>query len=320
MHQKVLIIQPLPGIGDTLWFFPHLKALSDYYGKETDLTLLTKKSSKADQVLDGIIPLKKILTLDREKDHKGFLGFWRLVKMLKKEQIETAWVLHQSPRYALACWCAGIVNIYGYGAGFGKCVSTSPFLKKADWNLHPIERAKTLLTYHQIIVQDTVLTPITSLKTLMIKRYGLKKTKKIPIVLGIGGSEGYKKWPPHFFAELACALDQKGYNLFVLGGAQEKREALFIQSMVQEKGGDVTPVYDLSLQESFAFLSCMKIFVGNDTSMLNAATLIGVETFGIFAKTYPLAYRSNLHPITPLVGQDMKIGGVTVDQVLDRLF
>lgn len=319
MRQQILIIQPLPGIGDTLWFFPHLKALSDYYRNEEDLTLLTKQSSKADQVLDGIVPLKKVLWLEREKTHGGFFGFWRLVRLLKQQRFESVWILHKSPRYALACWFARIPNIYGYGAGFGRWVLTPPLLQKNDWHLHPIERAKALLSYHQIEVQESILNPIASLKTLMAKRYGFKKLKKIPIVLGIGGSEVYKKWPARSFADLAYALYQKGFAIFVLGGPQEKREALLIQSMVQEKGGDVTPIWDLSLQEAFAFLSCMRLFVGNDTSMLNAAALIGIETYGIFAKTYPLAYRPNLHPITPITEKDTTIGNITAHQVLDRI-
>jgi heptosyltransferase-2 len=320
MHQKILVIQPLPGIGDTLWFLPHLKAISAHYGEAGDLYLLTKKRSKADQILGGMVPLKKILWVDRQKEHRGVFGFWRLIKMLKRHRFDTVWILHKSPRYALACWLAGIINIFGYGASFSKWIVTPPVLTKDDWGLHPIERASALLSAHQIKMPEAKLTPISSLKTLMTKRYGFKKLKKIPIVLGIGGSEVYKKWPPQFFAELAYALYQKGYDVFVLGGAQEKREALLIQSLVQEKGGDVTPVYDLSLQEAFAFLSCMTLFVGNDTGMLNAAAYSGIKTFGIFVKTPPLTYCPNLHSITPMAASDdATIGDVSVDQVLNRI-
>lgn len=311
---RVLVIQPLPGIGDTLWFLPHLKVLGDFY-KEAHMSLLTKLSSKADEVLEGQLPLEKILWLHRETEHAGLGGVFRLASLLKKEKFDAVWVLHKSPRYALAAWLAGIPRIYGYGLSYGRYFVQPPTLTREERSVHPIQQAEALLRHHGLgdRLSSYGLTVPLEQQSAIQKRYALRKDTN-GLVLGIGGSEPYKKWPTASFAQLALRLGAKGYKVFVLGGMKEKEEALTIQSLVEKEGGTVVPVFDLSLQASFALLSQMRYFVGNDTSMLNAAALLGVQTIGIFAKTPPLSYRLNLHPFVSK-GTHPSIDQVTVEEI-----
>ncbi len=317
MSDNILVIQPLPGIGDALWFLPHLVALRRHYPNDA-LTLLTKPSSKADDVLGETISLDHIIWLQRDSGkHKGLRGFFSLVGELKKQNFSVAWLLHKSPRYALAAKLAGIKTIYGYGQSFSRFLVKSPVLTIEEQRRHPIEQATLLLKHHGITVD-----PMTCLKILpkfqknLRQEYGLKAKDKI-LVLGIGGSEVYKKWPAASFASVATQYHTKGYRIFILGGAQEKREALLIAAMVEEQGGAATAVFHLSIQESFALLSLATLFIGNDTGMLNGAALLNVPTFGLFAKTHPLAYRPNLHPLTPpLSVLEPSVGDITVDQVM----
>ena len=147
------------------------------------------------------------------------------------------------------------------------------------------------------------------------KQLASKQPKQKTVVLGVGGSVDYKKWPATFFAELAVKLHTQGYRVFVLGGAQERREAELIQALTEEAGAEATAVFDLCLQESFALLKQMDVFIGNDTGMLNAAAMLGIKTYGFFAKTPPLTYRPNLHPITPDAGSE-SVSDIAVAQVL----
>lgn len=324
MRQNILVIQPLPGIGDSVWFVPHLQALCDHYPKG-DVTLLAKPGSRADQVLEGTIPLKEVLWLKRESgEHSGLTGFFKLVKLLKEHAFDRVWILHKSPRYALAAKLAGIPEIYGYGFSFSRFFTTPPLLEKEERSLHPIYRAKALLVHHGVDVsdfQDITLHTSKMDQELVAKRYGIKARQKVAI-LGIGGSEIYKKWPAAFFAEVGIYLEKKGFRVLILGGLQERREAELIQMLIDEGGGHATTVVDLSIQEAFALLSMGAFFLGNDTGMLNAAAMVNIPTFGFFAKTPPLQYRSNLHPLTPkFEGENMEaaVGDITVDQALEAL-
>ena len=62
---KILAIQNRMGIGDTIIFLPFIKALSKKF--DTPISLLVKKSSKADQYLHQTDYVDKILFLDEEK-------------------------------------------------------------------------------------------------------------------------------------------------------------------------------------------------------------------------------------------------------------
>ena len=96
MRRQILVIQPLPGIGDALWFLPHLKAIEAHY-PDADITLLTKPSSRADQVLANSMTLKDVLWLKREAgEHSGLVGFFRLVRLLKSKQFDAVWSLHKA--------------------------------------------------------------------------------------------------------------------------------------------------------------------------------------------------------------------------------
>jgi heptosyltransferase-2 len=323
---KVLVVQPLPGIGDALWFLPHLVALQGYY-PDAELVMLAKKSSRMDEVLGQTITLKNVLWLDRDSKthggmHEGIKGFFKLVQDMRQQNAQAAWILHKSPRYALAARLAGIKAIYGYGFSYGRVFSKCPCLTSKERSLHPIEQATALLRHHNVgtdrIAQST-LHVVPALQKKIQERYGLTAKERI-LVLGIGGSEVYKKWPDAFFADLAKKMCDKGYRVFVLGGPQEQREALLIQALVEEQGSTVTPVFDLPIQESFALINQATLFIGNDTGMLNAAALLNIETYGLFAKTHPLAYRPNLHPLTPPAHfPNASVGDITVEQVMGVL-
>ena len=50
--------------------------------------------------------------------------------------------------------------------------------------------------------------------------------------------------------------------------------------------------------------------------------MVDIPTFGFFAKTPPLQYRPNLHPLTPRAegeNTEIAVGDITVDQALEAL-
>ena len=61
---KILAIQNRMGIGDTVIFLPFIEAISKKFG--APVSLLVKKSSKADQYLDQTPYLDKIIFLERD--------------------------------------------------------------------------------------------------------------------------------------------------------------------------------------------------------------------------------------------------------------
>src|SRR5215469_1412790 len=80
---RVVVIQPLPGIGDMVWHLPHIHALSRHFA--TPVSLLTKPRSRADELFVADATVADVTWADRNPEgrrgeHDGPGGFWRLVQ------------------------------------------------------------------------------------------------------------------------------------------------------------------------------------------------------------------------------------------------
>ena len=131
---KILAIQNRMGIGDTVIFLPFIEAISKKF--DVPVSLLVKKSSKADQYLKQTDYLDNIIFLERnnKKDdrHNGILGSIRLAQELKKNKFDKIFIFNSSLRFNLIARLANIKEIYQY-----------PLFKKT--NQHIVEPAKKLI-------------------------------------------------------------------------------------------------------------------------------------------------------------------------------
>ena len=142
---KILIIQQRYGIGDMVIFLPYIHAISKKFG--IPVSLLSKKSSKAIDILGEDKHIGEIITLDKEKDGLG--GFFKLSKELKKRNFDKVFIFNSSLRYNLIAKFSGIKSIHQYPLFvskdnivhsakvftenvIGETVSTEPNLKIED--------------------------------------------------------------------------------------------------------------------------------------------------------------------------------------------
>ena len=113
---KILVIQNRMGIGDTVIFLPFIKALSEKFN--SPISLLVKKSSKADQYLHQTNYIDKIIILERDNKaksrHSGFLGNFNLIKDIKKHNFDKIIIFNSSIRYRLISKFCRIPEIYQY--------------------------------------------------------------------------------------------------------------------------------------------------------------------------------------------------------------
>ena len=112
---KILAIQNRMGIGDTVIFLPYIKEISKKFN--IPVSLLVKKSSKADQFLNHTDYIDKIIHLEQNKKrgkHGGIIGAIRLAQDLKKYKFDKVYIFNSSLRFNLVARIAGIKNIYQY--------------------------------------------------------------------------------------------------------------------------------------------------------------------------------------------------------------
>lgn len=104
-------------------------------------------------------------------------------------------------------------------------------------------------------------------------------TKNIPgkkIALGIGGTIGSKKYPIN---KLIIALQQiYKYEtikptFYIIGGLDEFKDA---QNIIKEIPNTINCTIDMSVQDSFALISLMNMYIGNDTSAVHMASIFNI--------------------------------------------
>lgn len=304
-----LVIQPLPGIGDMVWHLPHLEAIAAAT-EQRSITLLTKRRSRADELFAGVAHVREVLWLDRAQRgdpagrHDGILGAWRLGQDLRGHGFDTVWVLHASPRYALAAQVAGIRERIGFGIGWQNAFLTSAYtLSREDRHLHQAAKAGKLLQMQALPVDPTPrFDPPAAARRAIESAFGSRPRPWLG--LGIGSSEPFKQWGAANFAALArAAVDRTGGTVFLMGGPDETDLA---EAVLAASRDGVVAALDLSLGRAAALSAAVDVFLGNDTGMLNLAAATGVPSVGLFGGSRPLSLYPNLTALEPPGGAEYR--------------
>ena len=113
---KVLVVQQRMGIGDMIIFLPYIHSISKKLN--TQVSLLVKKNSKAEELCADDEHIGEIIYLDRNKNnsgrHDGWLGFFNLLKYIRKKKFDKIFIFNGSLRFLLLAKLSGIKLIYQY--------------------------------------------------------------------------------------------------------------------------------------------------------------------------------------------------------------
>ena len=320
---RVLVVQPLQGIGDMIWHLPHLTAVASH--TETGrFTLLAKPSSRADELLEGMPSIERIIWLDR-RPRGGKRNFWvtgllRLAGSLRREQFDSALILHHSETLALVLRLAGIRNRFGYGHGFQRLfLNRPPYLRGAEHKLRPSEQADTYCAAAgwRLESAEALLKVGDAARRRVAERLAGRAGPLVAI--GVGSSEPYKQWGEPRYAELIAALHDAGWPLLaVIGGAPE---AGMIERLAAGCAA-VVPVIDWPLGEVCALLDRATFYVGNDTGVLNLAAALARRSYGLFGASPPLLHSPYIVALTPPGGPVDRgdgMGSFTLAAVLEAI-
>lgn len=318
---RTLIVQPLPGIGDMVWHLPHIHAIAATTTAGR-VDLLTKPRSQADRLLRADSCVGRVLWLERQAGrHAGLRGLLRLAALLRQERYQRAWFLHGSARYVLAARLAGIPERIGYGIGLQSLLLNVPVrlphpLRHAT---HPILRADALLDILAIPRPEAeprlVVDP--SAEQAVVARFAAWPAPWI--ALGIGSSEPWKQWGAARFTELALALHGRpAGSIFIVGGPAERALADDILAGVQAQGSAAADAVALPLEQTAALLAHCRIYVGNDTGVLNMAAALQTPAVGLFGGSAPLTHSRFIHVIMPPPGEQ-GMTAITIPHVLEAL-
>lgn len=113
-----------------------------------------------------------------------------------------------------------------------------------------------------------------------------------PAIALAPGSVGlHKRWP--FYPELAKALADNGFEVWVVGGPDEKEAAAAI---VAQGGPRVRDLTGANLRNGILALAAATLAISNDSGLMHVAAALGTPTVGIFGPTSPWHWA----PLNPL--------------------
>jgi heptosyltransferase-2 len=289
---KILVVQNRMGIGDTVIFLPFIKAISEKFG--VPISLLVKKSSKADQYLKQTDYLDNIIFLERNNKknerHNGIIGSIRLVHDLKKNKFDKIFIFNSSLRFNLIARLANIKEIYQY-----------PLFKKTDQ--HIVQPAKDLIKKNLGI--DILKDPEIGIDNNLVKEAVLKfsiNSDEINILLGIGGSGPTKRIPSvTFLSVMEKIYNFKKCKFFLATGKKDDEQQILNQILNSKFRDRCLPLDDLSITDTLPIIKNCDISICNDSSFSHLSSALGIKTITLMADT-PLiygSYNSKMYPIIP---------------------
>jgi heptosyltransferase II len=320
--RRLVVVQPLPGIGDMIWHLPHIRALAEHAG--APVTLVAKPRSRADEIFAAEATVRDIIWVDRNPvvgsgQHDGPLGVWRLIRALRAGRFDAAVLLHHSPTLAFATLAAGVPLRQGYGVRAQRWfLNEGPYLSTEQWQRNrPLQRATLYLQAASVPISDVEpRLPIAPTARLVVQQR-LRDVPRPFAVFGIGSSEPTRQWGAARFAGLARALLDGGWQAIALvGGRDEEPLARDIAAALGDDAGRLIPALGWHLGETAAILAEAAFYAGNDTGVMNMAAAVGARAYALFGATPVLHHSANIVPITSPPGPADGATRITLDQVV----
>lgn len=279
-----ILVVNINWLGDAVFSIPVFKALKKTY-PQARITCLCLPRVK--EVLQYCPYVDKIIIYDERGKHRLPWRKWKLIRYLRKEKFDAAFLLHRSMTRALMVYLAGIPLRIGYSKA--KTLLTHPVAMNAD-DLHRCDYYLKVLEGYGIKVQDRLCELRLKVDDMQALDGKLSKACIGPnegyVVLNTGGNWDLKRWSADSFTQLAKRLDQEFGMRIVFSGAAKDRENC--QRMAQ--AADIKAVVlagETSLGESLALYKRAAAVISADSGPLHLAHSVGADVIGIFGPTRP---------------------------------
>lgn len=118
-----------------------------------------------------------------------------------------------------------------------------------------------------------------------LARFDLSQDK--PVAVFCPGAEygPAKRWPAHYYAELAQHLRTQGYAVWLIGSPKDKEVADKIIALGNEPCRNLCGTTDLA--DAIALMSCADLVVSNDSGLMHIAAALNKPLLAIFGSSSP---------------------------------
>ena len=331
--QKIMVRAP-NWIGDAVMALPALEALRARF-PEAELVVVSKPWVSE---LYGQHPaVSRQIVYDREGQHKGSTGFWKLVQTLRQEHFDAAILFQNAFHAAWMAWCARVPIRVGYARdGRSRLLTEALEVPPAAAYRHHAYYYLQLLFRAGITDRSEAIHGVRLVLDKAEQKWARERLQSLGLdglrfLVGIhpGASFGpAKRWLPERFAELADRLVEALHaDILIFGSAAE-------QPLAEEIADEMEHVPTIlagetTLRQLMALFAQCRLIVTNDSGPMHVAAGLGVPQVAIFGSTNervtgPLSARARVVkrevPCSPCGLRECPIDfrcmtGLSVDQV-----
>ncbi len=293
---KTNIIVRVPNwIGDAVMCLPALMDLRDHY-PHARVTILARPA--IGELLSGHPGVDDVMIYSHHGEHKGLLGIWNLMQLVRNRQFDLAVLFQNAFEAAAIAWAAGISSRIGYATD-GRSFLLServPLSKRTPLHhIHYYQRLVMALTHYPGKDRAPQLVVSPEMKAVSARQFPEIFLPADRIFIGINPGSVYgsaKRWIPERFAEVGDSLVERMTKEFprtpparcvLIGGKGE-------EMLAQDIGGRMRhePIVlsgRTTIQQLKAVLTRCAVLVTNDTGPMQVAQALGVPVAVIFGST-----------------------------------
>jgi heptosyltransferase-2 len=272
---KVLVVQQRMGIGDMIIFLPYIHSISKKLN--TQVSLLVKKNSKAEQLCAEDQHIEEIIYLDQNKKksgrHDGWTGFFNLLNDIKEKKFDKIFIFNGSLRFLLLGKLSGIKFIYQY-----------PLFTRKDNIVLTAKKFTEGFIGEAVSTQSILYLKKEKDKT----KYNFDKNFK-HVCIGFSASGPTKRWNIEKYIKLAEEINKKKLCKFYLAGGRNDDE-LFKKFASSSVANSCTSFKDLTIRETLPLIQNCNIYIGNDTGWLHIASALNIKCLALFMDSPVKAY------------------------------
>lgn len=287
MKPKRILIIRTDRIGDVALSTPVIKALRDSF-PDSYIAFMVRPYAR--EILEGNPYLDKVIIYDKYGIHKGFFSTLMFGLRMRKEEFDTAIILHPTNRTHIIAFAAGIPNRIGLNKKLAVFLTKALNDKKFLGQKHELEYTLDILRNIGIEVYDKSLyVPIKKsnqvLVDLKLSQRGVKSSDSL-VAVHPGASCSSKRWPLENFASLIDRIKANfDTRIIVVSGPEEVTQATELKKKIKSEIVDLAG--ETSVGELAALLKRCKLFISNDSGPVHIATAVGTPNVVIFGRKQP---------------------------------
>ncbi len=282
--KKILVVRS-DRVGDLILTTPVFQALREAYPEARIVALIAAGN---EELLEGNPYLDHVLVDDKKVAHRGIKGFKKLLRSIKDECFDVAFILHTKNRTNLLCSTAGIPRRVGYRNDKLGFLLTDPVLDdRPQGNKHEAEYCLDVLRAVGVPVRAPGLHVMVQprqadwVQDLLVQK-GISESDRL-VAIHPGASCISKRWMPEGFARVASELAQRpGVKIVVVGG---KENTPIVQAMAKHLS---YPFLDATGQTSLgqlaAILARCRVLISNDSGPVHLAAGLKIPVVAIFGR------------------------------------